>query len=160
MRTARRLRVTSSTTESFFIDTNVLIYVRDKRDPAKRHSAHEWLAAISDAGLAVTNLQVLNELTRWILKNEPSRSLHDVQGEIAVIGLWGSRALGEDETELAWRVRESLGYQWFDCLLVAAAHLHGCRYFLTEDMTHGAVFEGLTLINPFRASPDDVLRRN
>ena len=150
----------STTTESFFIDTNVLIYVRDKRDPAKRHRAHEWLAAISDVGLAVTNLQVLNELTRWILKNEPTRDVRDVQGEVAVIGLWGSRPLDEDDTELAWRVRASLGYQWFDCLLVAAAHLHGCRYFLTEDMAHGAVFEGMTLLNPFRASPGDVLRRN
>ena len=56
-------------------------------------------------------------------------------------------------------MRDKLGYRWFDCLLVAAAQLAGCRYFLTEDMAHGAAFEGLTLINPFRTSPDDVLQR-
>ena len=152
--------MTRSTTESIFIDTNVLVYARDKRDPAKRQGAREWLAAISDAGRAITNLQVLNELTRWILKNEPNRSLRDVQGEVAVIGLWGSRGLDEDDTTLAWRVREALGYQWFDCLLVASAVVQGCRYFLTEDMAHEAIFESGTLINPFRTSPDELLLRN
>ncbi|GJE15024.1 MULTISPECIES: hypothetical protein [Methylobacterium] len=36
----------------------------------------------------------------------------------------------------------------------------GCPYVPTEAMARGAVFEGLILINPFRASPDEVLRRN
>jgi predicted nucleic acid-binding protein len=146
--------------DTIFVDTNVLIYVRDNQNADKRERARNWLAAISDAGLARTNLQVLNELTRWILRNEPGRSLFEVQDEVQVIGAWGARPTDQDDTELAWTVRKTYGYQWFDCLLVAAASLAGCRYFLTEDMTHGATFEGLTLINPFRASLDDVLRRN
>ncbi|SDN35253.1 Predicted nucleic acid-binding protein, contains PIN domain [Methylobacterium phyllostachyos] len=147
------------TIEPIFIDTNVLIYARDDRSADKRERARAWLAAITDLGCARTNLQVLNELTRWILKNEPGRSLGDIQNEVETIGAWGARPTDQDDTELAWLVRKNLGYQWFDCLLVAAAQLAGCRYFLTEDMAHGAVFDGLTLINPFRTSPDDVLRR-
>ncbi|MFB0488278.1 putative nucleic acid-binding protein [Methylobacterium sp. OAE515] len=147
------------TIEPIFIDTNVLVYARDNRNADKRERARAWLAAITDVGGARTNLQVLNELTRWILKNEPGRSLGDVQAEVETIGAWGVRPIDQDDAELAWLVRKNLGYQWFDCLLVAAAQLAGCRYFLTEDMAHGAVFDGLTLINPFRTSPDDVLRR-
>ncbi|MGU3285063.1 PIN domain-containing protein [Methylobacterium mesophilicum] len=148
------------TIEPVFIDTNVLIYARDDRNADKRERARTWLAAITDLDCARTNLQVLNELTRWILKNESERSLRAVQDEVEAIGAWGARPIDQDDTELAWLVRKNLGYQWFDCLLVAAAQLAGCRYFLTEDMAHGAVFEGLTLINPFRASPGDVLQRN
>ena len=146
--------------DAVFIDTNVLIYLRDNRNADKRERARNWLTAISDAGLARTNLQVLNELTRWILKNEPGRPLVEVQDEVQVIGAWGARPTDQDDTELAWVVRQANGYQWFDCLLLAAAILAGCRYFLTEDMAHGATFEGLTLVNPFCMSPDDVLRRN
>ena len=148
------------TIEPIFIDTNVLVYARDERNADKRERARAWLATITDLGCARTNLQVLNELTRWILKNEPGRSLRDIQDEVETLGAWGARPIDPDDTELAWLVRKNLGYQWFDCLLVAAAQLAGCRYFLTEDMAHGAVFEGLTLINPFRTSPGDVLQRN
>ncbi|MDP4026720.1 PIN domain-containing protein [Methylobacterium sp. NEAU 140] len=145
--------------EPVFIDTNVLVYARDDRNADKRERARAWLAAVTGSGRARTNLQVLNELTRWILKNEPDRPLLDVQDEIESIGVWGARPVDQDDTELAWLVRKCFGYQWFDCLLLAAAQLAGCRYFLTEDMAHGVVFEGMTLINPFRASPDDVLRQ-
>ena len=147
-------------TERVFIDTNVLIYGRDTKQAEKRAIAQDWILCLTARDGACINLQVLNELTRWLLKNEAHRPLTDIQEEVDTLRLWGDKPLGEDEFTLAWRVRASLGYQWFDCLLVAAAHLHGCRYFLTEDMAHGAVFEGTTLINPFRASPDDVLRRN
>ena len=152
--------MTNSTSDTVFVDTNVLIYARDVRNDEKRERARNWLSAISDAGLARTNLQVLNELTRWVFKNEPGRSVSDVQGEVESIGAWGARPVDQDDVDLAWLARKAYGYQWFDCLLVAAASLAGCRYFLTEDMAHGVVFEGLTLINPFRTSPDDVLRRN
>ena len=150
----------NSTNEGVFIDTNVLIYARDLRSVAKRERARTWLGAISATGQARTNLQVLNELTRWVLKNETGRPIDDIRVEIDAIRSWGARPLDDEDIDLAWSVRKALGYQWFDCLLVAAAHLAGCRYFLTEDMAHGIVFEGLTLINPFHASPDDVLRRN
>ncbi|SFE98038.1 hypothetical protein SAMN02799627_04912 [Methylobacterium sp. 13MFTsu3.1M2] len=35
-----------------------------------------------------------------------------------------------------------------------------CRARSTEDGARGVVFAGPILINPFRASPDDALRRN
>jgi predicted nucleic acid-binding protein len=147
-------------TDRVFIDTNVLIYGRDTKQAAKRGIAQDGILRLTVQDSARINLQVRNELTRWLLKNEAHRPLADIQEEVDALRLWGDKPLGEDEFAFAWRVRESLGYQWFDCLPVAAAHLQGCRYFLTEDMAHGAVFKGMTLLNPFRASPDDVLRRN
>jgi predicted nucleic acid-binding protein len=147
-------------TDRIFVDTNVLIYGRDSKQGDKRVIAQEWVRSLGARGAARINMQVLNELTRWILKNEPGRSLADIQQEIEALKAWGDKPLDEEELEVAWAVRDKLGYQWFDCLLIAAARLAGCRYFLTEDMAHGAVFEGLTLINPFRASPGDVLQRN
>lgn len=143
-----------------FVDTNVLIYARDGRESGKRERAASWLLALGSANAARINLQVVNELTNWILRNERHRPLTEVQEELAALGSWGTEPIADDEVKTAWAVRERLGYQWFDCLLVASAHNDGCRYFLSEDMAHGATFEGLTLLNPFQASLDDVLRRN
>lgn len=146
--------------DRIFVDTNVLIYARDARDPGKREHAASWLLALGSADRACTNLQVLNELTNWILRNERDRSTDDIREELAALRVWGDKPIADDEVETAWMVRDSLGYQWFDCLLLASAHHAGCGVFLTEDMTHGATFGGLTLINPFRVRPGDVLQRN
>ncbi len=143
-----------------FVDTNVLIYARNARDAGKRARAAAWLLALGSADAAFVNLQVLNELANWILRNERHRPVEDVRDELASLSAWGASPLTDDDVEIAWAVRRHLGYQWFDCLLVAAACNAGCTVFLTEDMTHGANFEDLTFIDPFRTSPDDVLRRN
>ncbi|SEP16964.1 hypothetical protein SAMN02799625_04869 [Methylobacterium sp. UNC300MFChir4.1] len=56
-------------------------------------------------------------------------------------------------------VRVAPGCRRFDCLPAAAArHVGAARS--TEDGARGVVFAGPILINPFRASPDDALRRN
>src|SRR5215210_2824819 len=140
-----------------FVDTNVLIYARDRKNAAKRDRTRDWLGALGATGLGLLNLQVLNEFTRWVLANENRRPLEEVRDEVESLRTWGDKPLDEDEVDLAWSVRERFGYQWFDCLLVAAAQHADCRFFLTEDMTHGAVVGSVTLIDPFRTSPHDIL---
>ena len=144
-------------TGSVFVDTNVLIYARDRRNEAKRERARAWLRALGETGLGVINLQSLNELTRWILANEGRRNLEDVREEIDALRPWGDKPVDDEEVSLAWDIRARLGFQWFDCLLMAAAVRAECRYFLTEDMTEGATFGPVTLIEPFRTAPGDIL---
>lgn len=141
-----------------FVDTNVLIYARDRRNPVKHGRAREWLSRLGETGLGLLNLQVLNEFTRWVLANEGRRPLEDVRGEIELLRTWGDKPLDEEEVDLAWSVRQRYGFQWFDCLLVAAAARHAeCRFFLTEDMSPGALFGAVTLIDPFQTAPTDIL---
>jgi predicted nucleic acid-binding protein len=54
--------------------------------------------------------------------------------------------------EAAWSVEDRFGLSWWDALIVAAARVAGCEYLLTEDLQHGAEFEGLRVVNPFRAA--------
>lgn len=140
-----------------FVETNVLIYARDRRDSHKRGVAAQWLAALGDASAGRVNLQVMNEFTRWLLRNEPTRALDDIRSDVDLLRIWGDRPVGHGETDLAWTIREATRFQWFDCLLLAAAELSGCNFFLTEDMIEGATIGSLSLINPFRTSPSDIL---
>jgi predicted nucleic acid-binding protein len=147
-------------TARVFVDTNVLIYARDRKDESKRAKARAWLTALSDSGLAHLNLQVLNEFTRWVLANEPHRSLDEVRTEVDALREWGDKPLDDEEVALGWAVRERLGYQWFDCLLIAAAHVSECTHFLSEDMGKGAVFGSITLIHPFDNHPSEFLPKH
>ncbi len=142
-------------TDRVFVDTNVLIYGRDSKEGPKRDKAREWLSLLADSRRLVLNLQVINELTRWILRNEPKRPLGDTQTEVTALRAYGDAPIDEADVARAWDVRRALGYQWFDCLLVASASSQ-CRYFLSEDMGHMARFEKLTIIDPFRIAPNEL----
>jgi predicted nucleic acid-binding protein len=147
-------------TARVFVDTNVLIYARDRKNESKRAKARVWLKALAATGLGHLNLQVLNEFTRWVLANEPHRLLDEVRAEVDALREWGDKPLDDEEVELGWAVRERLGYQWFDCLLIASAHLSECTHFLTEDMGKGAVFGSITLIHPFDNNPSEFLPKH
>lgn len=143
--------------ETVFVDSNVLIYTRDVRNQEKRERASTWLHVLAERRALRVNLQVLNELTRWLLARAPKRPVDEIRAEIDELALWGDKPIDEDEIEAAWIVRERFRFNWFDCLLIAAADRAGCRYFLTEDMQDRVQFNSVTLINPFKVSPSDIL---
>jgi predicted nucleic acid-binding protein len=51
-----------------FIDSNVLLYTRDRALVDKARIAADWLAQAVDMNVACTNLQVLNEVTHVMLR--------------------------------------------------------------------------------------------
>ncbi len=142
-------------TDKVFVDTNVLVYARDLKEDAKREKARAWLATLARSQRLTLNLQVLNELTRWMLRNEPKRPREHTRQEVEALRAYGAAPLDEADVAVAWDVRNALGYQWFDCLLVAYASSR-CQYFLSEDMGHLARFATLTIIDPFRFAPEDL----
>lgn len=119
-----------------------------------------WLSEIGEQRLGHINLQVSNEFTRWLLKNERRLSLEEVRDEVDLLRNWGHQPLDSEDLELAWEVRRELRYQWFDCLLIGAAARMGCGFFLSEDMSDGARFGPLILVDPFKHSPTDILQQH
>lgn len=155
---ATRQAATNFMSSLVFVDTNVLIYARDRRNEEKRERARLWLHELTGRGLVRVDLQVLNELTRWLLATQAAFPLQKVKDEISALQVWGANPIDDDEIQMAWQIRASFGFQWFDCLLLAAAARLGCGFFLTEDMTHQAIFGPLTLVNPFRTGPSELFR--
>jgi predicted nucleic acid-binding protein len=41
------------------------------------------------------------------------------------------------------------GFSFWDSAIIAAAAALGCRELFTEDMNHGQVVDGVTIVNPF-----------
>jgi predicted nucleic acid-binding protein len=39
---------------------------------------------------------------------------------------------------------------YWDCAIIAAARMLGCRELLSEDLTHGQRIESMVIRNPFR----------
>lgn len=147
-------------TAPVFVDTNVLVYVRDRTDEDKQRQAAEWMAAMWDLRLGRLSYQVLQEYyVTATRKLDPPRSEADVREDIMALMSWAPVATDYPVMERAWHVQDRYKLSWWDSLIVGAALQAGCTYLLTEDLQDNQNIDGLTIIDPFRHSTEEILGR-
>jgi predicted nucleic acid-binding protein len=135
-----------------FIDTNVLAYAHDERDPQKQAVARELIQRLLRERRGLVSLQVLREFfvvatTKLGMSSEEARQRMVRYSRFGVVTLDFADLLAA--TDLHRLHRWSL----WDALIVRAALNGGCRTLHTEDMQPGYTVDALTLRNPFRAEP-------
>ncbi|KXF76724.1 hypothetical protein ATN84_11865 [Paramesorhizobium deserti] len=140
-----------------FVDTNVLLYIHDRKNPDKRERARAWLEILALQDRAQINLQVLNELTYVFLRKKWFDSPTIAFAIVDQFAAFGDRPLDQADVECARTLHMKTAYSWWDCLLLASAIELKCRYFLSEDLHDGHAIEGLTIVNPFLHRAGDIL---
>lgn len=139
-----------------FVDTNVLLYAQDPRDIQKQISAKTWLNRCWQSQSGRISSQVLNELYANLRKVAPTLSPNDARAVVRRYRRWKPWLVDDETVDHAWTLQDETGYSYWDCLMLAAAFAQGCRYLVTEDLTHERVIDNLTIINPFLMSPTAV----
>jgi predicted nucleic acid-binding protein len=131
--------------DSFFLDSNVLIYGFSEREPDKQRIARE----LSDAHGAWISTQVLSEVGNVLIRKF-GFSVGEARARVASI------AAGCDVVTLtpalildAFRIAERYRLGLYDGQIIAAALACGARRLFTEDMHHGLSIDGLELVSPF-----------
>lgn len=140
-----------------FVDTNVLVYAIDERTPPKRERASEWLRELSDRRAIVLSPQSLNEFymaARIKLGIKADKVLRDRAWGLSP---WCIAPLDAGTCAAAWDIEDETGYRYWDCLLLASASRSDCEIFLSEDMQQGRRIGPLTIVNPFKTAPADIL---
>lgn len=133
-----------------FADTNILLYSVSEHPEEfeKRDVARASLART----ISTLSVQVLNEFV-WRAAH-PRRGSPLAQASIERLTTeWSSKDVQTLDLaifQLAWTVSRRTNYQWWDCLIVAAAIQSGCDVLYSEDMHHGHVIDGVRIENPFR----------
>ena len=145
------------TTERVFIDTNVFLYARDDRYPEKQGIAQAWLAGLALREAGVVSPQVLGELHNVVLRGRLPVDPVAMREAIRVLEPWSTGATDLELIALSWSLRGKTGFQWWDCVILGSAIRAGCRYLLSEDYQHGREVEGVTILDPFRVSPEEIL---
>ena len=130
-----------------FVDTNIFVYTIDDADPAKKKTARTLLIETADI---VVSAQVLSEFYVTITRKLQPAVASDMAGEL-VRRLARFPCVAID-AELVQRAIDA-GQRWqlshWDALVIEAARQAGCRRVLTEDLSTGAIYDGLTIENPF-----------
>src|ERR671910_217081 len=134
----------------YLVDTNVLVYTLDRREPEKRERAREVLRLVGGAGTAALPAQVLSEFANACLRKlEPRPDPATVRREVErlmlafpILPLTGPVVL-----EALRGVREHL-LSYYDAQVWAVARLGQVGVVLSEDFNPGAVLDGVSFANP------------
>jgi len=140
-------------TAEVFVDTNVLLYSIDE-DPAsrqKRQRAQEILLT-ERWGWSV---QVATEFFVNATSAKRPFRLTDADA-IALLETWFAYPILELTPNLvraAIDIRGKFQLSYWDAAILAAAKQMGCRTVYSEDLNAGQNYDGVTVIDPFAASP-------
>jgi predicted nucleic acid-binding protein len=133
-----------------FVDTNVLVYVRDAADRDKQSRATAWHEYLWSERLGRTSLQVLSEFYVNLKRRAgPSLSAQDAWAVATRYLAWGPHPVDETLIHRAREIEQRWRLSWWDSMVVAAAQLQDCALLLTEDLQDGAVFGAVTVRSPF-----------
>lgn len=137
-----------------FVDTHVLLYAQDPREPAKQAAAERWLTYCWTQRCGRLSTQVLNELYVNLRKAAPGMQLQASRDVVRRYRAWQPGVVDEHTVDGAWHLQEKFSFSFRDALIVAAAQQLGCTRLLTEDLQHGLRIEQLQIVNPFHAGPE------
>lgn len=132
-----------------FLDTNVLVYSVDDADPAKKKTARAVLAETADV---VLSTQVLGEFYVTITRELSPAVEPDTARELARrLAQLPCESIDSQVAQRAVDGAQRWQLSYWDALVLEAARHAGCVRILTEDLTDGAVYDGVRVENPFRS---------
>src|SRR5438552_2837893 len=141
--------------ELVFVDTNVLLYEWDAREPEKQARAMEWMRRLWESRRGRLSYQVLTEFyVTATRKLKPGMAPPAAQRIVRTLFAWSPVGTDHRSLERAWELQEAHELSWWDALIVAAAERVGCRYLLTEDLQDGATIGGVAVVDPFGKEPE------
>jgi predicted nucleic acid-binding protein len=130
---------------SFAVDTNIFVYLRDTDSPEKQKKANNLI----DLSPVVSS-QVISEYL-----NVSKRLLKLSKGQILDICLDDLEcciihAVNLSTLRLARKLISKYNFQLFDSIIVASSLEAGCETLYSEDLQHNQIIENqLRIINPF-----------
>ena len=121
-------------------------------------AAERWLRLLWATRSGRLSSQVLNEYYSVVTeKLRPGLGRDEARADVRNLMAWAPVPTDGPVVEGAWTVQDRYGLSWWDALVVSAAQVAGCAWLLTEDLRHGQVLDGVTVIDPFRTEPEELL---
>jgi predicted nucleic acid-binding protein len=138
------------------VDTNILVYRCDPRDPAKRRAATAVLRQGQASGELRISHQSLLEFVSVVTRSRAGSSPLMVPQDAArqaeyYLAQFPVLYPNEHQFRLALRGMATYRLSWFDAHLWAYAEHYDLSEILSEDFQHGRRYGSVTIRNPFVA---------
>ncbi len=143
-------------TAPVFVDTNVLVYARDARDPSKQELAAAWLERLWREHSGRTSMQILAEYYVTVTRKlEPGLSPEGAWDDVSALFAWRPQPIDEALMQRGRENERRHRLSWWDSLVVGAAQVQGCPLLLSEDLQDGGVYGGVTVRSPFTLAANE-----
>lgn len=137
--------------DNHFVDTNILLYARDASEPEKQLVANALLEELWENRNGRLSVQVLNEyFVNATRKLDPGLTAEEAWDDIEALNSWDPMPIDMAILTRSYAVQRRYGLSWWDSMIVAAAEACGCARIYSEDLSHGATYFGITVVNPFK----------
>jgi len=135
-----------------FVDANVIVYAHDTSAGDKRRLACDLIIRLGRSGSGLLSVQVLMELVATITRKIGKPLPLDTTAEIVEdLTSWRIHEPTAKDVGAAVRIAQRYGISTWDAMVVHAAASLESEVLWTEDLSHGQIYEGVPVRNPFRA---------
>jgi predicted nucleic acid-binding protein len=135
------------------IDTNILVYALDHAEPAKQVLAERLLdELIENAQETILLWQVAIEVLAYWRKCKNLGKLTESQVRDyfdQTLKMFPVRMPSIRVLEISFQLQSRFSLSHWDSLLIAACQDAAVERLYSEDMQHGANYDGVIIINPF-----------
>ncbi len=138
-----------------FVDTNVLLAADDAFDAVKQNRIREWLQALWQRRAGRVSTQVLNAYYVSATQHFDMPQ-GDARAKLRRYQLWQPWQIDHQTVETAWGVEARFSLPYWDALIVAAAAQSGASHVLSLDLQHGLQIDGITILSPLLATPQEL----
>jgi predicted nucleic acid-binding protein len=130
------------------VDTNVLFYAHDAREPSKQAAALDLIQNLPDGVLLwQVACEYISASRKLALLGHQADDAYTVVSELQ--GAWTTVLPTWRALELSQRYVAQYGFSFWDALLVAAAVAAGAVKLYSEDFGDRESIDGLQFVNPF-----------
>lgn len=137
-------------TAPIFVDTNIFVYARDARDSVKQSKAYEVLSFLWRTKLGRVSFQVLNEYYVTVTKKlKPGLERESARADVQDLLAWNPMTHSAVTIHHAFDIESRYPVSWWDSLIVSSAIEAQCDTVYSEDLQHGMLISGVTVLNPF-----------
>jgi predicted nucleic acid-binding protein len=134
--------------ESFFVDSNLLLYYVDPRDTQKQARAAEWLEKLWMTGTGRLSWQVLHEFY-WNAVRKMRLQPASAREMVEDLAHWKPVDTSTGLIQQAWQWMDAAQLSYWDALIVAAGQRSGARFLLSEDFQSDRQYDDIRIVNPF-----------
>ena len=141
---------TNYMTDRVFVDTNILVYAYDNSAGNKHTEANRILQELWMNGTGCLSIQVLQEFF-VVLTNKINKPIDitTVKAIVSDLGYWTVHEPSVDDVLGAVDIQQQFGISFWDAMILQSALQLGCERMLSEDLSSGQMYDGVTIINPF-----------
>ena len=133
-----------------FIDTNLIVYANDSRDPVKQGRAIELIASFLHNREGVISTQVLGEYA-VVAINKLKQNMDVVMRQLLVLEKLHVVQITPPLIRRSVELQRLHQVHFWDAGILAAAEQAGCAAIFSEDLNPGQLYSTVRVMNPFAA---------